>query len=171
MSFQWDSLRAHTGCLKLFDLNDLTVQVRRLQLRQEQEQQQQQQQQPDRPRAYHFQRLSPSMLFARRDAANAAAAAAAAAPSTSSSSTSTSIRPSVVTESEATVGADLAASSFFSHFSGNSSSSSSSSSGSRLFPGRGRTLVGENGLVVFIEEEGAKVRVMRDRRRKEDLLQ
>jgi len=32
-------------------------------------------------------------------------------------------------------------------------------------------LVGENGLVVFIEEEGAKVRVMRDRRRKEDLLQ
>lgn len=155
MSFRWDSLRAHTGCLKLFDLDDLAVRASRLQLRHEQRQEQQQQAASDHPRAYHFKRVTPSMLTARRNAIQAAMAAAAAPPGPPP--LPAALRPSVVTESAMAAGYDTV-----------------SMEGSRRdrawFPGQGRTLVGENGLVVFVQED-AKISVMRDRRQKEDLQQ
>ncbi len=157
MSFQWDSLRAHTGCLKLFDLRDLTSQIRRLQLRHEAATAAQAAA-SDQPRQFRFQRLTPAMLAERRaQQQQDALAAAAAQASSSSSTTSTTPRlPPLVTEDETTAGTYLA--------------SGEGLGGGRRFPGRGRTLLGENGLVVFVQED-AKIRVMRDRRTKEDLLQ
>lgn len=138
---------------------DLTDKIRRLALKQE-EKERASAAADVRPRQYRFRRVTPMELLQqqeeRRRQQQQAAAGAGAGEGGPAVSARRVLLPAVQTEDEAAVGADIA--SFLEE------------QQSRLAGGgKGRVLGGE-GLVVFVDDADSKVRVMRDRRSKEDLV-
>lgn len=137
----WDSLKAHNGCLALWDIKDLSQQIRALSLRHEQAS-------SARPRQYRFSRMDPAELMRHQEERRQAAATErASGGSGSGGGMRRLLLPAVQTEDVETIGADIAESS----------------------RGGGRMLGGGDGLVIFVNDS-AKVRVWRDTRIKADLL-
>ena len=114
---KWDSLRSHNGCLSLFDVRDLTQQIRALSMKHEQERASgsglgaSEDGSSVRPRQYRFRRVTPMELLRqqeerRRQQQQEGGGEEAGAPSSSARRV---LLPAVQTEDEVEVGADFAA--------------------------------------------------------------